>query len=107
MALAQWPPDVLINGRNLKTTMQKGFKYHLGYQMLAAWSGSGMRLRAVYLGQTKVWEAMSPEKASATAHSSFLLITMNCSAVRMRAAVSSVRCIFYLGAILSRPIRGW
>lgn len=56
MALAQWLLMWLINGRNLKTTMQKGFKYHLGYQMLAAWSGPGMRLRAVYLGQNKVWE---------------------------------------------------
>lgn len=56
MMLAQWLLMWLINGRNLKTTMQKGFKYYLGYQMLVAWSGPGIRLRAVYLGQNKVWE---------------------------------------------------
>jgi hypothetical protein len=56
MALATWLLSWLINGRNLKTTMQKGFKYYLGYQQLVCWSSPGMRLRTVYLGQNKVWE---------------------------------------------------
>lgn len=56
MMFAQWILMWLINGRNLKTTMQKGFKYYLGYQQLVCWSAPGMRLRVVYLGQNKVWE---------------------------------------------------
>ncbi|HMM22692.1 MAG TPA: phage tail protein [Selenomonadales bacterium] len=56
MALAQWLLAWLINGRNLKTTVQKGFKYFLGYQLLACVSGQDIRLRAVYLGAKKVWE---------------------------------------------------
>lgn len=56
MLLAQWLLSYLINGRNLKTTLQKGFKYHLGYQMLWCHSGPNLRVRAVYMGGTKVWE---------------------------------------------------
>lgn len=55
-ALFMWLLMWLINGRNLKTTIQKGFKYYLGYQQLVCWSNQGVRLRAVYLGQNKVWE---------------------------------------------------
>ncbi|TWH48563.1 phage tail protein [Sporomusa sp. KB1] len=55
-SLFSWLLMWLINGRNLKTTVQKGFKYYLGYQQLVCWSNQGMRLRAVYLGQNKVWE---------------------------------------------------
>lgn len=55
-SLFLWLLMWLINGRNLKTTMQKGFKYYLGYQQLVCWSAPGIRLRAVYLGQSKVWE---------------------------------------------------
>ncbi|MCM0759933.1 phage tail protein [Sporomusa sphaeroides DSM 2875] len=55
-ALFMWLLSWLINGRNLKTTIQKGFKYYLGFQQLVCWSSSGMRLRTVYLGQNKVWE---------------------------------------------------
>jgi len=56
IVLAQWLLAWLINGRNLKTTMQKGFKYYLGYQMLGCVSGEDIRLRAVYLGEKKIWE---------------------------------------------------
>lgn len=63
--LFQWLLMWLINGRNLKTTMQKGFKYHLGYQMLFGWSGPGARLRAVYLGKNKVWEGDESREAHA------------------------------------------
>lgn len=55
-SLFLWLLNWLINGRNLKTTVQKGFKYYLGYQFLIAWSGDEMRLRAIYMGQKKVWE---------------------------------------------------
>ena len=60
LQLAQWLLSWLINGRNLKTTIQKGFKYHLGYQMLACLSGDNIKVRAIYLGQNKVWESSSP-----------------------------------------------
>ena len=52
MFLLNW----LINGRNLKTTMQKGFKYYLGYQFLVCWSSENMRIKAIYLKEKKVWE---------------------------------------------------
>lgn len=55
-SLFMWLLNWLINGRNLKTTMQKGFKYYLGYQMLVCWSGENMRIRAIYLKENKVWE---------------------------------------------------
>lgn len=55
-ALFMWLLSWLINGRNLKTTVQKGFKYSLGYQMLACISGTDIRLRGVYLKEQKVWE---------------------------------------------------
>lgn len=62
-SLFLWLLSWLINGRNLKTTMQKGFKYYLGYQQLVCWSNQGMRLRAVYLGQNKVWEGDEAREA--------------------------------------------
>lgn len=55
-SLFMWLLSWLINGRNLKTTLQKGFKYYLGYQQLVCWSGEQMRLRAIYLKEKKVWE---------------------------------------------------
>jgi hypothetical protein len=59
MFLLSW----LINGRNLKTTMQKGFKYYLGYQQLVAWSSEGMRLRSLWMGKVKVWEGDESREA--------------------------------------------
>lgn len=55
-ALFLWLLNWLINGRNLKTTIQKGFKYYLGYQFLVCWTGKNMRVRAVFLNEEKVWE---------------------------------------------------
>lgn len=55
-ALFLWLLNWLINGRNLKTTIQKGFKYYLGYQFLVCWSGKNMRIRSVYMNEEKVWE---------------------------------------------------
>lgn len=54
-ALFIWLLNWLINGRNLKTTMQKGFKYYLGYQYLISWSGKNMRVRHLYLNEKDVW----------------------------------------------------
>ena len=50
-----WLLNWLINGRNLKTTVQKGFKYYLGYQFLVAWSGEKMRIKRVYMKENNVW----------------------------------------------------
>jgi hypothetical protein len=50
MLFATWLLNWLINGRNLKTTIQKGFKYYLGYQMLCCVSGHDIRLRGLYIG---------------------------------------------------------
>jgi hypothetical protein len=49
MALATWLLGWLLNGRNIKTTMQKGFKYYLGYQQLLCWSADNMRIRSLYM----------------------------------------------------------
>ena len=55
-SLFMWLLNWLINGRHLKTTIQKGFKYYLGYQFLVAWSGKNMRIRSIYMNEEKVWE---------------------------------------------------
>lgn len=65
MMLAQWLLSWLINGRNLKTTMQKGFKYYLGYQMLCCYSGKNMRVRSIHFAKTKVWEGDARQTDSA------------------------------------------
>jgi len=52
-SLFMWLLSTLINGRLLKTTIQKGFKYYLGYQMLVCCSGENMRLRGLYIGYDK------------------------------------------------------
>jgi len=54
-SLFVWLLNWLINGRNLKTTVQKGFKYYLGYQYLISWSGENMRVRHIYLNEKSVW----------------------------------------------------
>ena len=54
-ALFIWLLSWLINGRNLKTTIQKGFKYYLGYQFLISWSGPEMRIRRVYMNEVECW----------------------------------------------------
>lgn len=51
MLAVQWLLSWLINQRNLRTTIQKGFKYYLGYQQLWAWSGEGARVRALYMNK--------------------------------------------------------
>lgn len=51
-----WLLGWLINGRNLKTTIQKGFKYYLGYQFMICWSGENMRIRHVWMKKKSCWE---------------------------------------------------
>lgn len=54
-AILVWLFDRLINGRNLRTTIQKGFKYKLGAQYLVCWSGPNLRVKRVYLGEQEVF----------------------------------------------------
>lgn len=54
-SLFMWLLMWLINGRNLKTTIQKGFKYYLGYQLVFCMSGNKGRVRSIYLNKKKVW----------------------------------------------------
>jgi len=55
-ALFMWLLSWLINGRNLKTTLQKGFKYYLGYQQLICWSGENVKLKKIYMNEELIWE---------------------------------------------------
>lgn len=48
-ALWIWLLGWLINGRMLKTTIQKGFKYYLGWQSLICWSGNEIGIRKVWM----------------------------------------------------------
>lgn len=66
-SLFMWLLNWLINGRNLKTTVQKGFKYYLGYQFLVAWSGKNMRIRSIYMNEEKVWDGDESKNSHQTA----------------------------------------
>lgn len=61
-SLFMWLLSWLINGRNLKTTMQKGFKYYLGYQQLLCWSGPDAKLKKIYMNEKLVWEGSASAK---------------------------------------------
>ena len=54
-SLFLWLINWLINGRHLKTTIQKGFKYYLGYQFLVSWSGPKMHLKRIYMDEKEAW----------------------------------------------------
>lgn len=59
--------DKLINGGLLKTTIQKGFKYYLGYQYLVCWTGDNIGIKSIWMdaydtdteksSQTAIWES--------------------------------------------------
>lgn len=55
-ALFMWLLGWLINKRNLKTTIQKGFKYYLGWQQLVCWGAEKLKLKKVYMNEKLVWE---------------------------------------------------
>lgn len=55
-ALFMWLLSWLINGRNLKTTIQKGFKYFLGYQLLLCWTGPNIKIKKIYMRENLAWE---------------------------------------------------
>lgn len=57
LTLFNWLLYWLINGRNLKTTIQKGFKYYLGWQHLVCWSGKNAQIKRVYMDENKIYEA--------------------------------------------------
>lgn len=53
--LFMWLLSWLINGRNLKTTIQKGFKYYLGYQYIICWTGDNIQIRNIYMNDKLAW----------------------------------------------------
>ena len=55
-SIITWLLGFLINKRNLKTTIQKGFKYFLGYQFLVCWSGDNIRIRHIWMKENSCWE---------------------------------------------------
>jgi len=55
-SLFMWLLSWLINGRNLKTTIQKGFKYYLGYQQVVCWSSPNTKLKKIYMNEKLAWE---------------------------------------------------
>lgn len=56
LTLFNWLLYWLINGRNLKTTIQKGFKYYLGWQHLICWSSGNAQIKRVYMDENKIYE---------------------------------------------------
>jgi len=48
-ALFTWLLSWLINGRMLKTTIQKGFKYYLGYQFMVCWTGDNIGIKSIWM----------------------------------------------------------
>ena len=54
-SIITWLLGFLINKRNLKTTIQKGFKYYLGYQFLVCWSGQNIRVNRLWLKEHLVY----------------------------------------------------
>lgn len=106
MMLAQWILAWLINGRNLKTTVQKGFKYYLGYQQVIAWSGEGARIRGVYLAENKVWAGDEARENHADAP---FVISVNNGDLfggvdESGGFIGDIRC--YLGG-KTQPADGW
>lgn len=74
-SLFMWLLSWLINGRNLKTTIQKGFQYYLGWQQIVCWSGPNLRLRRIYMNEKVVWEG--DEAAEKHADGSPLIINVD------------------------------
>ena len=56
LSLFNWLLYWLINGRNLKTTIQKGFKYYLGWQHLICWSSGNAQIKRIYMDENKIYE---------------------------------------------------
>lgn len=54
-ALFIWLLNWLINRRHLKTTIQKGFKYYLGYQLILCWSGENLQIKQIYMREKSCW----------------------------------------------------
>lgn len=50
-ALFMWLLGWLINKRNLKTTIQKGFKYYLGWQFIVCWTGNNIGIKNIYMSK--------------------------------------------------------
>jgi hypothetical protein len=50
----------LFNKHAGRTTIQKGFKYYLGYQQVICWANPNARLKKVYMNEKLAWEGDEP-----------------------------------------------
>ena len=50
----------LFDSGEIKTTIQKGFFYFLGYQQIICWTHKNARLKKVYMENNLVWEGDEP-----------------------------------------------
>ena len=50
----------LFNKHAGRTTIQKGFKYYLGYQQIICWANPNARLKRVYMNEKLAWEGDEP-----------------------------------------------
>ena len=50
----------LFNNHAGRTTIQKGFKYYLGYQQIICWANPKARLKRVYMNEKLAWEGDEP-----------------------------------------------
>lgn len=65
----------LISSHLGRTTIQKGFKYYLGYQQVLCWASPNARLRKVYMNEELVWEGDEP--ASKHTDGSYFIISVD------------------------------
>ena len=50
----------LFTNHGGRTTIQKGFKYYLGYQQILCWGSPNARLRRIYMNEKEVWSGDEP-----------------------------------------------
>lgn len=50
----------LFSNHGGRTTIQKGFKYYLGYQQILCWGSPNARLRRIYMNEKEVWSGDEP-----------------------------------------------
>ena len=50
----------LFSDHGGRVTVQKGFKYYLGYQQVLCWTSPNARLRKIYMNEKEVWSGDEP-----------------------------------------------
>lgn len=54
----------LFSDHGGRTTIQKGFKYYLGYQQVLCWGSPNARLKRIYMNEKEVWSGDEPDRKS-------------------------------------------